>query len=359
MIVAIVTAIPLVAPGFADADCPVPGNYAVTVTGKLPASVHFTRLAMYSFNGDCSGNTGGGTVQEKFWYWPGDAPAHRVYGSVGRKIGDVLEPDPAYTGNADRNKAMQGMRRFSAGRSALTTLSGSWTRSGNAITISWANGSVENWRATWQDDVASPLLHKLELTGASYVEGATYLTAGGGRDASAANVGFAFGGPGPGFTFARTAADSIRSYSGLIRRNNAWCGAPASDDSVYETGLTLPVFHATTGGIYRYVYADSPYWVFVYFGAPKHNPKELARRVMIQTSHDWNGDGEIADEIGHTYSGLQVIDAAGDVRGFVFSDSSTAFDGCGENHTTSSFYYLDTWNCDALYGVDPTNSAEC
>jgi hypothetical protein len=47
------------------------------------------------------------------------------------------------------------------------------------------------------------------------------------------------------------------------------------------------------------------------------------------------------------------------VRGFVFADASTAFDACDENHTTSSIYYLDTYDCDALYGVDPATPGEC
>src|SRR6185369_7490324 len=116
----------------------------------------------------------------------------------------------------------------------------------------------------------------------------------------------------------------IGGYLGLIKRHNAWCGAPDVNEPVAATGLFLDVFHPTTTGVLRYVYPDGSTWVFVYFARPKKNRGILARRVMLQTSHDWEGDGEIADELGHTYSGLEILDATGAPRGFVFADASVA-----------------------------------
>ncbi len=347
------------APAARAGSCPVPGSYVVTLTGRLPTGPHFTRLAMYAFAGDCQDTAGSGTIAERFWYWRGDATG-RVYGSTGRRIGDVVPPDPGYAGNADRRKTVQGLRSFHRGRSGLTTLTGTWTRAGNVVSIAWSGGDTESWRFTWQDDVAAPHLRKLELTAASYVQGAIYLAPDGTRDPSAPNAGFAFGGPGPDFAYAAPIANvAATSYLGLIRRHNAWCGAPSADDLVSETGLTLPLFRLTTTGVYRYVAADAPYWVFAYFAAPPRNPHELARRVILQTSHDWNGNGTIADDLGHTYSGLQVIDDAGNLRGFVLADSSSSVDGCDEDHTISSLYYLDATDCDARYGVDPETPGEC
>jgi hypothetical protein len=335
--------------------CPLPGNFAVTMTGRLPSGIHFTRLAQYEFHGSCDGATGSGTVDERLWSWTG-ADAGKVYGSAKLRIGDAVDPD--YSGNADRKKKMQGHRLFQKSVSRLGRRAGTWTFDGKTIAITWADGPTEQWAHTWQDQAAAPSLHKIELTAASELGGATYLRADGTRDAAAENAGFGFGGPGPDFTVAREIPDVIGGYLGLIKRHNAWCGAADVNEPVAATGLFLDVFHATSTGVLRYVYPDASTWVFVYFGRPKRNRGVLARRVMLQTSHDWGGDGEIADDIGHTYSGLEVVDATGKVRGFVFADASTAFDTCDENHTTS-IYYLDTYDCDALYGVDPDNPGEC
>ena len=338
--------------------CPVPGNFVAATTGGLQSGVHGARLSQYAFTGTCDGAIGTGTVEERFWSWTADAPARpSLYGSAKVRIGDAV--DPSYPGNADRKKKVQGHRSFQKSAARLGERSGTWTYDGSAVAIVWSDGTTESWRHTWQDDPATPLLHKLELTSATDLVGPAYLHPDGSRDAAAENAGFAFGGPGPDFTVGRETPDLIRSYLGLIKRHNAWCGAADVNEAVVSTGLSLDVFHPTTTGALRYVYPDGSTWVFAYFARPKRNRGIVARRVMIQTSHDWNGDGEIADELGHTYSGLEILDATGTARGFVFADASVAFDACDENHTTSAIYYLDTYDCDALYGVDPATANEC
>jgi hypothetical protein len=111
--------------------------------------------------------------------------------------------------------------------------------------------------------------------------------------------------------------------------------------------------------VLRYVASDGPLFVFSYFTRSRRLDGILARRVAYQTSHDFDGDGHIADDLGHLYSGLEVLGSDGGLRGFVFADSSPSFDGCDEDNTISSIWYLDTADCDALYGVDPDNPGEC
>ena len=338
------------APRVAAADCPLPGTYAVTITGRLPSGIHFARLALYSFDGTCSAGTGGGTVSERFWYFPGDA-TRRVYGSTHVRIG--VAADPTYAGTADKARTVRGSQRFATGPAKVSMLTGTWSLAAGAVDVTWSSGDTERWRHTWHDAT----LDKLELVAASYVGGSTYLSDAGTRDPAAETAGWAFGGSASATSGVPIAASG--SYSGLIRRHNAWCGAPASDASVYETGLTPSLFHVTSTGVLRYVASDGPLRVFSYFTRSRRLDGILARRVVYQTSHDFDGDGHVADDLGHLYSGLEVLGSDDRLRGFVFADSSPAFDGCDENDTISSIWYLDTADCDALYGVDPGNPGEC
>jgi hypothetical protein len=338
-------------PSVARADCPVPGTYAVTISGRLPSGVHFARLALYSFDGTCNAGTGNGSVTERFWYFPGDA-ASRVYGSTHVRVG--VATDPTYARTKDKARTVRGSKRFNSGPSAVATLTGSWSLTAGSVDVTWSGGDTERWRHTWQDAT----LDKLELVAASYVGGSTYLSGSGTRDPAAETAGVAFGGPGSSATLGVPIAAS-GAYSGLIHRHNAWCGAPASDANVYETGLTPSLFHVTSTGVLRYVTSDGPLFVFSYLTRSRRLDGILARRVAYQTSHDFDGDGHVADDLGHVYSGLEVLGSDGHLRGFVFADSSPSFDGCDENNTISSIWYLDTADCDALYGIDPENPGEC
>ena len=323
----------------------------MTLTGRLPSGIHFARLALYSFDGTCGAGTGSGTVSEDFWYFSGDA-ARRVYGSTHVRVG--VATDPTFAGTADKARTVRGLKHFNAGPAGVLTLTGSWSLVAGSVDVTWSSGDTERWRHTWKDAT----LDKLELVAASYVNGSTYLSDAGIRDPAAETAGWAFGGPGADATVATPIAAS-GNYLGLIRRHNAWCGAPESDANVYETGLTPSLFHVTSTGVLRYVTSDGPLFVFSYFTRSRRLDGILARRVAYQTSHDFDRDGHIADDLGHLYSGLEVLESDGRLRGFVFADSSPSFDGCDENNTVSSIWYLDTADCDALYGVDPDNPGEC
>ena len=99
------------------------------------------------------------------------------------------------------------------------------------------------------------------------------------RDPAAETAGWAFGSSGPNATLGAPIAAS-GGHSGLIRRHNAWCGAPASDANVYETGLTPSLFHVTSKGVLRYVASDGPLSVFSYFSRSRRLDGILARRVV-------------------------------------------------------------------------------
>lgn len=72
---------------------------------------------------------------------------------------------------------------------------------------------------------------------------------------------------------------------------------------------------------------------------------------MIQIDHDWDHDGNVADSYGHTYYGLQIIDAQGKPRGFIFSDASWSRDS-NTNRIMSSIFYLDESSKEALTGIE-------
>ena len=71
--------------------------------------------------------------------------------------------------------------------------------------------------------------------------------------------------------------------------------------------------------------------------------------MFYQTSHDFDNDGHISDDIGHVYSGIQILDSNSKLRGFVFADVSPR--GNAEYFTISSMYYLDSNNDQAHFGV--------
>src|SRR5205814_10314387 len=110
-------------PSVIAADCPLPGTYAVTITGRLASGVHFARLALYSFEGTCNAGAGSGSVAEHFWYFPGDATGH-VYGSTHVRIG--VAADATYAGTADKARTVRGIQRFNAGPAAVSMLTGTW-----------------------------------------------------------------------------------------------------------------------------------------------------------------------------------------------------------------------------------------
>ena len=325
----------LIFQGLAQAQAaPFPGGYAVTIKGELASGVHFTRLAMYSFQPD-------GTMREDFWYWSGNAPLWSPsnpgdYGPTGTQVGYANQPPYA---SADQNQYVQGSLKFSGGISNVNTLYGKWAANGSSVQITWATGDTETWNVTWSD----PNLIKIELAQASYVTGGMFLQAGGVRNYSAVNAGWGFGGPGVGFTNGVATSAVKKDLSGYVIRHNAWS---CTDEPVSADQMNLAsYFLLTTNNVLRYVTSNEGYPVFSYLDEPPANQGLLSIRVNYQTGHDFDGAGYLAsNEPGHTYSGLQIIDMSGHFRGFVFSDSSAAQTPkcAGDNQTISSLYYLDT-----------------
>lgn len=318
---------------------PFPGGYAVTLKGVLPGGVNFTRLCMYSFQP-------GGTMRSDFWYWQGDAPIWSAatpgdYGSIGRKVGYANQSSYPY--NFDQNEYVQGSKKFSVSNSAPTTIFGTWSLQGSDSVLIDFGGSTELWKATWSDAT----LTKIELQQANYITGSTYLKSDGTYNAAAVNAGWGFGGINVGFS---TAVDVNGMHKNLLYgrviRHNSWTGMdePVSVDSMSLGALFL----VTTTQALRYVGWDNTpgaqHQVFYYLAQPIGNAGMTVGRVCYQVSHDFNNNGHIADDMGHTYSGLQVIDQVGQFRGFVFADSSVngAPVVTGDNHTISALYYLDT-----------------
>jgi hypothetical protein len=335
-------------------DSVVPGSYSVTVKGRLPDGVYFTKLAMYSFQPD-------GTMREDFWLWQSNETGD-VYGPSPITVGLTSPLDNVYPLNADSNTTIRVMLRFLD--QDPTTLYGTWSLDGNTISIRWSWGDWELWRHTWS--APDRTLHKLELFGACYVQDSWYLFARGPdwlRNASAVNAGWAFGAPGVGFAQGSSTSEAgKKNYRGLISRFNAWCASSdeiVGDSKVGEDQMNLRLFQATTTGLLRYVQPATDCGcnvctVFAYYAKPPLNASILARRMVYLIGHDFDCDGTLT-EGGHTYSGLEIIDRTGTLRGFVLADCSDASGGCSDyhKHTISAMYYVDTYDYDCCYGVDP------
>lgn len=344
--------------GTAFAAAPLPGGYAVTLKGVMPDGSHLTRLAMYSFRPD-------GSLKRDMWEWSSSA-AHWYsstpgdYGSIGATIG--TDTASSYPGSVDSTYPVWGSVKFASGVNATTTAAtwvpippGTCASSADCtVRVTFPDGTTEKWKTTWSD----AHLDKMELLDASYLAAGSsyYLAASGARDAAATNAGWGFGGPGIGFVTAvplealmSNGVSPAPALHGLSDRFNAWS---CTSEGIVPQDLYLQShFNATSTKVLRYVAWDnavkSRHWVFSYFARPPGSTGTLATRVSYQTSHDFDDDGEVANNVGHIYSGLEVIDSTGKFRGFVFSDSSPNDESqpCSldpiYNHTVSSLFYLD------------------
>jgi hypothetical protein len=122
------------------------------------------------------------------------------------------------------------------------------------------------------------------------------------------------------------------------------------------SGMTLKSFYKTNNNVLKHLFWDCKpngrHWVFSYFVMPNssNSGRLLARRrVFYQTSHDFDNDGHISGDMGHIYSGIQILDSNDQLRGFVFADVSPR--GYAEHFTISAMYYLDSNNDEAHFGV--------
>ena len=322
---------------------PTPGSFSVVVKGILSNGKHFVRLAMYSFQPN-------GNMQEDFWHWNYDQGDQY---SGQRLIGSLPSPIPYYQCKDDENKYVIGMNRFH--RENFATIYGTWTRNDRNIYIIFnQDGQEERWYITWEDMNPSNILYKIELIDANYVDHRDrfYLKSYLSRltDPVPLNVGWGFGAGGIGFETHKSINEChSKNYYGMALRHNSWLN---TDENIAEGGMQLKDFYKTNNNVLKHLFWDCKpngrHWVFSYFAIPISNSRMLAqRRVFYQTSHDFDNDGHISDDIGHIYSGIQILDSNNQLRGFVFADVSPR--GHAEHFTISAMYYLDSNNYDEAH----------
>lgn len=235
---------------------------------------------------------------------------------------------------------------------------GTWEEaSEGVVSLQWEDGSTESWARTWHDEA----LNKLELFELSAADepGNTWLAQdaeGRTRDATARNMGVAFGGRAtPGFETGLSALDAEmdRNYHGRFLRWNGYYEPPEDEGGVKADELGLTSFYLTDTGVARYLYGGDGggMYVYAYLALPEERDGLRTRQIVYQTSHDFDNDGNIADGPGHTYAGLQILDATGTFRGVVFADQS--YDtGLEEVVILSAMYYLDLYDEAAHEGTE-------
>jgi hypothetical protein len=320
----------------ADSQPPFPGSYVVTLKGELPSAgagnpagpIHVTRLSTYSFRAD-------GTVREDAWKWDGNVSGGTdVDGEV---VGTPMAPAPSCPAGvslcADADKHVLISSIFQ-GAASLRVGSYSFNAAGSAVDISWPDGQSEHWTV---DQAWDANMTRLYLAGTNYLTGNYYTD--GSASTSAVNAGWGFGGFGIFLNRTATLSDMKQNLVGCLIRHNSWS---ATDEPVASDSMNLGSLFAQTSAsnVLRYVTADATSSVFSYL-AKTPDAGAATLRVNYHTGHDFNGNGYIADDFGHVYAGLQIIDRTQAFRGFVFSDASWNATGTGNDHDTiSSLYYL-------------------
>lgn len=267
-------------------------------------------------------------------------------------VGSSAQPDVP---TADTTAAVQGLDTFL--NTPPESLTGTWeTDPDDALLfhLTWSDGDTEAWRRTWSDG----LLDKVEAAAVSRadVPTDTYLSGGPGawtRNDSAVNAGFGFGGADvPPWSATADTSGLYNNYAGRYCRWNGYYTPPADDEGVQSDQTNLnPYFWLTDTGVYRYVRSDAELLVYSYLVLVPDRIAETPNAVVYQTSHDFDGDGNIADGPGHTYQGLLIVDAAGVARGWVYADQS--YDpGISQVMILSSMYYLDDFDDAAHTGIE-------
>jgi hypothetical protein len=314
-----------------------PGYYVASIKALNSSNNNFARLCMYTFNAN-------GTVQNSFWSW-GLPDANTSSMLSDRTIGTDINTPPSPqnpSGATDATCKVVGLSKFLNGAATLTSLTGTYTRSGREILISYSDGSWENWYQTWEEPNN---LYKLELYDASYLKTGTVswvrsTTNGFVRDANAHSAGWAFGSNSHDFTYAAPVSQFLKN---LVGCSLDFGYTTANVDTIDDDSMAnfYNVGFWTNNNVIRYCYQDagnpSAPWVYSYFTAPLSNPGTMARRTLYQCSHDFNNNGNIQDDPGHMMAGLQIIDNAGNYRGSVlvqYSNSGTPW--------VNGLYWLDT-----------------
>jgi hypothetical protein len=284
-------------------------------------------------------------------------------------------------------------------------LYGTWSRVGNAISITWNGGAgSESWAITWQDSIASPSFYKIELTAASYVySGSQFYFDGAARHDAAENAGFGLGG-GPGYDFGSSAGFTSTSafmasdWHGLLHSYNAFLGCPGSNSVGSDTIPLKTGSYQLHRNVARRVSVDTatpecgdPSTSVLDYFAQFSTAYTGSLGVLAQVSHDlWyssnnNGaycsfdgvncvfapDGRIVNQAGtHVHVGLQALNSGLATRGFVrVQVAQSCSTTCGlqdsNDYTLSSEAYI-SWNnptandlCDFRFGTSPTTYEPC
>jgi hypothetical protein len=347
-----------------------PGYYVASTKGINTSSQRFARLGMYTFNAD-------GTVAEKYWNWIYNQADQSAVSD--RTIGtgtSYWRVSPV----ADSTQNVVSLATFLTGESAMTTLTGTYTMNGYDLVINFSDGSWEKWYQTWEE---LNNLYKMELYDASYLQsgslcwitksGSTWIRNNSVQNADGTinikNAGWMFGSNSRDFTYADTIASFWKDTngSGLDYDQNAgqetlYKGGPRSPFNPYVVTDSTP-----SGSTYQWAY----YWtnnnsvirramrdiedqglmnygnLFEYITTPASNPGIMARRMMYQRAHDLSANGNVVDDEGQLFAGLQIIDNAGHYRGAVMIQNSYN----SASKSISGLFWIDNMSAAARTGI--------
>lgn len=267
--------------------------YAVTVgqvapQGTAPTGKEFSRLAMYYFNGD-------GTVRQGFWFWSwtkGYGPANVGVTSAG------CDAKPCQVHTA---------KGFQDGVTA-EALAGTYTTSGNQLSISWSNGATEKWV------VARPEtgLSAIALTGSNY----------------GANVGQGYGSNVSSDTAVPLNKVPRKLYQGRYAHNlyDQTTGRLGSATAESEIDLSKPDWKPCSGNcLSAYFPASANVCKACGAGEARVNRYYLASRGGRKNFYEHfctcllqgSGGTRCYEGRSHLKPQLQVIDDAGALRGWV------------------------------------------
>jgi len=290
-----------------------PGSYAVS-TKWQHNGVQYVRVAAYSLRSN-------GTVRSDYWDWSS---------KDSYQYSKVVIVGSASPKKNDARKWVQSEASFLGDESKMKTEYGRYNlfNEGKQIRIIWNDGTREYWKRTWHDS----RLNKIELyytSRASVVRNTNlYMnpsTKAFSRRPGAENAGYGFGSP---YGFKNTGLPISKfnaNYKGQFTRWNGYFASPSDNEGTKSWAMNhKSLFSLTTNNVWRHFEPKGPKGrpVFYYTARPQRNPGLTSRRVVVQISHDWDGDDHIEDNFGHMYFGLEVIDHAGNPRGFVFADAT-------------------------------------